>query len=88
MSNSGRDGDESKVRIEVDGVVYSGRRSVQMSGSRVWIDGQEVGVEVDKNGEPIDDTEAALPVVELLPDSEGNHKSPWRQWLFKWMVKP
>ena len=62
--------DERKVHIEVDGVVYRGRRSVNMSGSRIWIDGQEVGVEVDNNGDPF---AAALPRVEM----DGVQKKPW-----------
>jgi hypothetical protein len=62
--------DEPKVHIEVDGVVYRGRRSVNMSSSRIWIDGQEVGVEVDNNGDPL---AAALPLVEM----DGVQKKPW-----------
>lgn len=39
-----------KVRTEVDGVVYRGRRSVVMDGRTVRIDGKLVGVEVDNDG--------------------------------------
>jgi hypothetical protein len=41
-----------------------------MSGSRIWIDGQEVGVEVDNNVNPF---AAALPLVEM----DGVQKKPW-----------
>ena len=62
--------DERKVYTEVDGVVYRGRRSVHMSGRRVWIDGQEVGIEVDNNGEPL---ATLLPRVEM----NSSQKKPW-----------
>jgi hypothetical protein len=66
--------DVRKVHTEVDGVIYRGRRSVHMSGNRVWIDGQEVGVEVDNNGDPLVTT---LPIVEM----DGVQKKPWWQGL-------
>lgn len=69
--------DERKVYIEVDGVVYRGRRSVHTSGNRVWIDGQEVGVEVDGNGDPL---ATSLPRVEL----DGVPKNPWWRRLVRW----
>jgi hypothetical protein len=66
--------DERKVHIEVDGIVYRGRRSVHKAGNRVWIDGQEVGVEIDNNGDPLATT---LPIVEM----DGIQKKPWWQRL-------
>lgn len=36
---------------EVDGVRYSGKNSVTQKGKRVWIDGMEVGVECDNEGD-------------------------------------
>lgn len=68
--------DERKVRTEVDGVVYRGRRSVHMSGSRVWIDGQAVGV--DNNGDPIVCTAGTLPIA------ASPRKRPWLQRLLGW----
>jgi hypothetical protein len=41
------------VWVEVDGVTYRGRRSVHQHGGRVWIDDGEVGVDVDRDGNPI-----------------------------------
>jgi len=78
--------DERKVYTEVDGVVYRGRRSVHMSGRRVWIDGQEVGIEVDNNGEPlatllprVEVDNNGEPLATLLPRVEMNssQKKPW-----------
>lgn len=70
--------DERKVYMAVEGVVYRGRRSVHMSDNCIWIDGRQVGVEVDNNGDPIDLPEA-LPVVELLSGPEASRKKVWWQ---------
>jgi hypothetical protein len=56
-----RNDQEYKVFVEVDGVVYRGRYSVNQDGKRVYIDGKLVGVEVDNNGEPL--TASPLPVT-------------------------
>lgn len=45
--------DEYKVFVEVDGVVYRGRRSVRQDGDQVRIDGKLVGVDVDNDGNPL-----------------------------------
>lgn len=63
---------ERKVISEVDGVVYRGRHSVRISAGRIWIDGKEVGVEIDKDGNPLDRT----PKVSVEPAV-----SWWRRWL-------
>lgn len=68
--------DERKVYVEVDGVIYRGRRSVNQSGSRVWIDGKEVGVEVDNNGDPL---AAPLPVAHAAQVS-------WWIRLWRWTL--
>ena len=56
--------DERPVMVEIDGVFYRGRRSVRQIGARVWIDGEEVSVDVDRDGDTIGYIRAlASPVV-------------------------
>lgn len=76
---------DHKVYSEADGVVYRGRRSVHMSGKRVWIDDREVGVEVDNNGDPL--LPEALPVVELPQGTPlpVTGRRPWWQRLLGWL---
>lgn len=57
--------DDYKVRVEVDGVVYRGRRSVHQIGDRVYIDGKLVGVEVDNDGNQLADPPQPLPVARV-----------------------
>lgn len=69
--------DEYKVRVEVDGVVYRGRRSVHQKGEHVWIDGKLVGVEVDNDGNLLVD----LPVPkESLPLARTIRHRWWWPW--------
>lgn len=87
QGSSGQMSDEHKVRTEVDRVVYQGRQSVHMSRGRVWIDDQEVGVEVDHDGNPL---ENALPHVELpeaVDLTETLRRRSWWQRLFGWSAR-
>jgi len=76
---------DHKVYSEVDGIVYRGRRSVHMSGKRIWIDGREVGVEVDNNGDPL--LPEALPGIELPAAPGSAHQRRWWQRLLGWRSK-
>ncbi len=77
--------DEYKVRVEVDGVVYRGRRSVHQNGGRVYIDGKLVGVEVDNDGDPlvasqVDDDGDSVTVRMPLPRARVE-RTWWRRLL-------
>jgi hypothetical protein len=64
----------------VDGITYSGYFSVHQKGKRVWIDGKEVGVECDNDGEPL-----ATAVAVKLPPAVVHRPSFWDRmsvWLW------
>ena len=68
-----------KVRVEVDGAIYQGRHSVHQSGERVWIDGGEVGVDVDCDGDPIRRPSAPALLLHPYRASPGGCTTPEAQ---------
>lgn len=78
--------DARKVRVEVDGIIYRGRRSVSQVGSRVLIDGKIVGVEVDNDGNPLTSTNAGGPSVSLSTARVVIRLSWWAR-LWQWLTK-
>lgn len=62
----------SVASVTIDGITYPGERSVRQDVSRVWIDGKEVGVEVevDVDGHRLPEPATRLPFATVA-------RRPW-----------